>query len=450
MTVSFCWSRRLTENALKATPETIRTLRTQRGWTTEDLAQRLGMHGSGSIVSDWEEGRRAFGDPIATLLLFTLSGGTEESIPGDAIRDHAERIWRRSGNWREGWRQVSAIPQEPVQIDASTFSQLFPGAEIPPTQYAHGFPFVDHALPREVYALEGGMWRGVIPAKDHPPAYLWLLQRSGAFLYREKIWEDDRASLTRGHIHIASLLEICADVVFFLRRLGGRIQLAPKYQLTLDLHGMKGRGVVAQREATPSDMILVDDPEEISDKEHHSTSHDVEIETISSFPLGVVYDLVAETLLDLRPDLADRRQLERQLKLRHASDDRRGRTRFLGFLDDVLEVKPARRAVVSLNGRRVGLLVETTGGTRFTYDQKYVELPNARPLSPKMSVRTTPYEATGLLPYFENLLPEGTQLEILVQKLKLDPQDKFGIMLATLPAAVGNVQIHQEERIETP
>jgi hypothetical protein len=32
----------------------------------------------------------------------------------------------------------------------------------------------------------------------------------------------------------------------------------------------------------------------------------------------------------------------------------------------------------------------------------------------------------------------------------VDPRDKFGVLLATLPSSIGDVQIHQEERVETP
>jgi serine/threonine-protein kinase HipA len=403
------------------------------------------MHDSGSIVSDWEEGRRALEGPIANLLLLTLGNGA-----GDSINERAEGVWRRSANWRESWRQVSAVPTEPTQVDESTFSKIFPGAEIPFAQSVHGFPFVDHGLPREVYGLQEGVWRGIIPAKDHPPAYLWMLERSGAFLYREKIWEDDKTSITAGHIHVGSVLEISAATVFFIRRLAERVPLAPKYRLTLDLNGMKGRGVVAQREGMPSDTLLVDHVEKESAEDHRSASIDTDLDTIASSPLAVVYDLVAEGLLDLRPDLANRAKLERHLRLRHASDDRRGGTRFLGFLDDIFDGKPPRRAVVSLSNRRVGLLVETTWGSRFTYDRRYVERAGARPLSPKMPVRSEPYETSGLLPFFENLLPEGAQLEIVARHRGLNPQDKFGILLATLPSSIGDVQIYQEEKVETP
>jgi HipA-like protein len=76
--------------------------------------------------------------------------------------------------------------------------------------------------------------------------------------------------------------------------------------------------------------------------------------------------------------------------------------------------------------------------------------PDARPLSPTMPVRLEPYEGSGLLPFFDNLLPEGAQFEILVRHRSLDPRDKFAVLLATLPSSIGDVQIHQEERIGTP
>ena len=430
---------------LPPTPETIHALRTQRGWTTDELAARLGMHGSGSIVSDWEEGRRTFEGPIANLLLLTLRHGAV----GGTIDERAEDLWRRAGNWIESWRQVSALPVEPTPIVATTLSKLFPDAVIAPLQHVHGFPFVDQGLPPGVYGFHGGHWLGVIPEKEHPPAYLWRFERDGSFLYREKIWEDDKMSITGGHIHVGSLLEICASTVYFFRRLPGRIPLSPRYRFVLDLNGMRGRGVVAQREGMASDMIAVDQAGRESADDRRTASIEADLETIASSPLGIVYDLVAEAVRELRPDLADRVELERQLRLRHSFDDRRGRIRFLGFLDDVLG-RPPRRAVVSLHGRRVGLLVETTWGSRFTYDRRYVERPDARPLSPRMPVRAEPYESAGLLPFFDNLLPEGAQLTLLLQHRLLDPRDKFGILLATLPSSIGDVEIHQEERVGTP
>lgn len=432
--------------APQPTPQTIRALRVQRGWSTDELASHLGMHGSGSIVSEWEEGQRPFEGPIASLLLSVLATGGAGSL-----HERAEGIWRReTTTWRESWRQVSVTPAEPTSIDPLELQRLFPGAEIPHAQHVHGFPFVDHNLPGDVFGFRDGAWRGVIPQRDHPPAYLWMLEQNGAFLYREQLWEDDRASVTGGHIHVGWLLAICAATVYFVRRLAERVPLSPSQEIALVLNGMKGRGIVAQREWAPSDTLAVDEARAISSEDRIEASITLSLESLRSSPLAVVFQLVGQAVGELRPDLADRARLERQLRLHHAFDSRRSGIRFVGFLDDVLGGRPPRRAVVSMSGRRVGLLVETLWGSRFTYDRVYVEQPGARPLSPAMPVRSEPYEGAGLLPFFENLLPEGAQLEILVRRRELDPSDKLGLLLATLPASIGDVQIHQEERLETP
>jgi len=85
----------VTENALRATPETIRTLRARRGWTVDELARRLGMQDAESIVSDWEEGRRRVEGPIADLLLSTLRNGTEDPALGSG-GEAAHRFYART------------------------------------------------------------------------------------------------------------------------------------------------------------------------------------------------------------------------------------------------------------------------------------------------------------------------------------------------------------------
>lgn len=436
----------------KVAPELLRTQRTQRGWTTDELAQRLGMPQSGSIVTDWEEGRRILEGPMAGLVLSLLRSGSDAETP---IEARGEQIWRRSGNWRESWRQITALPLTPAQIDAETFAGLFPRAAIPPPQHVHGFPFVDHGLPSNVYGQHGDVWLGVIPQRDAPPAYLWILEQDGSFYYREKIWEDDQASITNGHIHIGSVLEICSNAVFFLRNLSRYAALSSRYCLRLRLGGMRGRSIVAQPDHLPSDVLRVDGQMPLSSddqpRDHHTAVIEVALNQMIESPLTVVYSLVAEVVREVRPDLADIRRLERQLRYRHASDSRRGGIRFLGYLDPFLHARPMRRAVVSVNNERVGLVVETPGGgSRFTYDPDYLVRSHARPLSPRMPLRSGPYESVDLLPFFENLLPQGAQLEALVHQRGLQPHDKFGILLATLPSSVGGLQIHQEERIETP
>lgn len=101
-----------------------------------------------------------------------------------------------------------------------------------------------------------------------------------------------------------------------------------------------------------------------------------------------------------------------------------------------------RAGVVRLDGRRVGLIEETETGSRFTYDLAWVALGgSAAPVSVTMPVRAEPYESKGLLPFFENLLPEGWLLELSTKRLKISKDDAFGLLLATCADCIGAVEI---------
>lgn len=100
-----------------------------------------------------------------------------------------------------------------------------------------------------------------------------------------------------------------------------------------------------------------------------------------------------------------------------------------------------RRALVRLDGRPVGTFVETERGTRFTYDPDWLRLPDAVPVSLALPLRSEPYDWPGLHPVFENLLPEGWLLGIATTKLKIAPDDGFGLLLATCADCVGAVEI---------
>lgn len=104
-------------------------------------------------------------------------------------------------------------------------------------------------------------------------------------------------------------------------------------------------------------------------------------------------------------------------------------------------MKP-RTGVVRLDGRRVGLIEETDAGSRFTYDAAWVARgAAAAPVSITMPVRPEPYESKGLLPFFENLLPEGWLLELSTKRLKISKDDAFGLLLATCADCIGAVEV---------
>ncbi len=109
-----------------------------------------------------------------------------------------------------------------------------------------------------------------------------------------------------------------------------------------------------------------------------------------------------------------------------------------------LQFGPRRRGIVSLDGTRAGIIEETAQGSRFTYDTAYLALSKSFAISPTLPLRPEPYESRGLLPFFENLLPEGWLLDRTCTKLGLDRTDAFGLMLATCADCAGAVEIVPE------
>ena len=100
-----------------------------------------------------------------------------------------------------------------------------------------------------------------------------------------------------------------------------------------------------------------------------------------------------------------------------------------------------RRAIVRLDGHPVGELAEMDSGARFTYDEAWLSRSGAVPVSLTLPLRVEPYDGPGLHPFFENLLPEGWLLGIATSKLKIAPDDAFGLLLATCADCVGAVEV---------
>lgn len=107
-----------------------------------------------------------------------------------------------------------------------------------------------------------------------------------------------------------------------------------------------------------------------------------------------------------------------------------------------------RRAVVQLDGRRVGTLSEDESGHRvtFAYDADYEASPDAVPVSLTMPLGEGAWTTTGLHPFFAGLLPEGWLRALAVAKLRVDENDEFGMLMATGADCIGAVEITRGAR----
>lgn len=103
-----------------------------------------------------------------------------------------------------------------------------------------------------------------------------------------------------------------------------------------------------------------------------------------------------------------------------------------------------RSANVFFFDRLAGRLAETEDGMcRFDYDAEYVTLPDAEPISPTMPFREEPYWSDEMLPFFDGLIPEGWLLDIAENTWKLDPRDRFGLLLACCRSSIGAVSVRE-------
>lgn len=309
----------------------MRALRERAGLTQEQLADELGLAGK-AIISGWETGKTTCEGPAAELLL-RIASGDDASRAFAEIDELTEATWRRTKNWVDTWRQITAVPVATTVIEFNRFATLFPDAAIPHEGHVHGFPFVNQGgLPHDVFGVSVTGWSGALPVeRDRSPQYAWHLTRNAEFSYRERLWELDRNSVTGGHTHVGSLLEISLCTTVFLGRLAkqARLERELDYELRLDLEGMQGRGI-----STASGERFDRVPTTSADSRVHAMVR-LPLGKIIDEPLGAAFALVGELMLLLRPDLATTEALETQLRARLQSDAK-SRLRFLAFADGLM------------------------------------------------------------------------------------------------------------------
>lgn len=100
-----------------------------------------------------------------------------------------------------------------------------------------------------------------------------------------------------------------------------------------------------------------------------------------------------------------------------------------------------RRADVWLEDERAGWLAETDEGYAFAYEETYLNLPDALPVSLTLPLRKEVYRSTVLFPFFDGLIPEGWLLDIARHNWKIQSNDRFGLLLACCRDCIGAVSI---------
>ena len=100
-----------------------------------------------------------------------------------------------------------------------------------------------------------------------------------------------------------------------------------------------------------------------------------------------------------------------------------------------------RKANVYMHGEKAGMLVEEAirERYRFVYDDQY----KGPPISVTMPVIQREFEYDRFPPFFEGLLPEGVNLEMLLRTKKIDRGDAFAQLMIVGGDTVGAVTIRE-------
>ena len=103
-----------------------------------------------------------------------------------------------------------------------------------------------------------------------------------------------------------------------------------------------------------------------------------------------------------------------------------------------------RTAYVYVRDSFAGTLEETDSGFVFTYDEAYLASPKAPAVSLTLPKRPEPFRSRTMFAFFDGLIPEGWLLERVVRNWKLDPRDRFGLLLVACRDCIGAVSIRGE------
>lgn len=101
-----------------------------------------------------------------------------------------------------------------------------------------------------------------------------------------------------------------------------------------------------------------------------------------------------------------------------------------------------RKGQVYLFDKLAGVISEDSEGMfRFAYDESYLALPDALPVSLTLPLTGDTYESDRLFPFFDGLIPEGWLLDIAERSWKLDSRDRMGLLLSCCRKCIGAVSV---------
>jgi serine/threonine-protein kinase HipA len=104
-----------------------------------------------------------------------------------------------------------------------------------------------------------------------------------------------------------------------------------------------------------------------------------------------------------------------------------------------------RKAHVYVRNIFAGVLSETDEGYSFSYTSEYLSRDDSGAVSLTLPLTEQTYTSKTLFPFFDGIIPEGWLLDAVSRNWKIDPKDRFGILLVACKDSIGNVSIKEEQ-----
>ncbi|QQR79398.1 MAG: HipA N-terminal domain-containing protein [Deltaproteobacteria bacterium] len=104
-----------------------------------------------------------------------------------------------------------------------------------------------------------------------------------------------------------------------------------------------------------------------------------------------------------------------------------------------------KKAWVYYRDQKAGVLEQAVEGFRFTYEVSYLQAPSAQPISLSLPLQAESFLSKELFPFFDGMIAEGWLLDITSRVLKIDTEDRFGLLLATASHTIGAVTVKEVE-----
>lgn len=108
----------------------------------------------------------------------------------------------------------------------------------------------------------------------------------------------------------------------------------------------------------------------------------------------------------------------------------------------------ARQARIYYQEKLAGILSETDNGYSFLYTKDYLTEPSSKGISLTLPLSKGIYHSKVLFPFFDGLIPEGWLLEIGEKHWKLNPRDRFELLINLCRDTIGAVSVYPMETEE--